>query len=99
DDIATFGRLETMLLRAQRWIEVVDAYQDAIQASLDDARRIELYARMAEIYETRLGDVARAVDCHRAALDIDPVHADSLAELDRLYQAQKQWFELAELLV
>ena len=99
DDIATFGRLETMLLRAQRWIELVDAYQDAIQASLDDARRLELYARMAEIYETRLGDVARAVDSHRAALDIDPVHADSLAELDRLYQAQKQWFELAELLV
>jgi len=99
DDQATFGRLETMLMRAQRWIELVDAYQDAIQASLDDRRRIELYARMAEIYESRLGDVARAVDCHRAALDIDPVHAESLAELDRLYQTQKQWFELAELLV
>ena len=99
DDVGTFARLEAMLTRGQRWYALVETYQDAIQASLDDGRRLDLYARMAATYEQRLGDLARAVDSHRAALDIDPSHRHALGELERLFQDQSQWFELAELLV
>src|SRR5262249_16077824 len=62
-------------------------------------RRMDLYRRMARVHEDRLGDLARAVECHRSALEIDPDHAPALDELERLFAAQKQWMEWAELLV
>src|SRR5690606_1156451 len=99
DDHETAAQLEAMLTRGQRWFALVELYQDGIAATLDDERRLDLYRRMAKVYEERLGDLARAIDCHRAALDIDPDAPIALAELDRLYQGQTQWFELSELLV
>ena len=98
DDVETFARLEVMLARGQRWYALVEAYNDAIQATLDDRRRLDLHRRTAGIYEEKLSDIARAIDAHRAALDIDPDDPISLADLDRLYQTQKQWSELGELM-
>ncbi|HKE15362.1 MAG TPA: tetratricopeptide repeat protein [Kofleriaceae bacterium] len=98
-DGETFARLESMLTRAQRWYALVEAYEDAVQATADAARRLDLYRRIAVVHEDRLGDLNRAVECHRAALEIDQDHGPALDELERLFQAQKQWLELAELLV
>ncbi|HWM85705.1 MAG TPA: tetratricopeptide repeat protein, partial [Kofleriaceae bacterium] len=97
-DSETFARLEAMLTRAQSWYALIEAYEDAV-TSADAGRRLDLYRRMASVQEERLGDLTRAVECHRAALEIDPDHAPALDELERLFQLQKQWLELAELLV
>lgn len=97
-DHQTFARLEAMLTRAQRWFALVEDYQEAIQVTLEDDRRLELYRRMAQVNEERLSDVARAIECYRAALDIDPDYGPAISGLERLYQEQGQWYELAELL-
>jgi tetratricopeptide (TPR) repeat protein len=98
EDRATFERMESMLTRAGRWYALVEVYEDGIRATLDASRRVKLYLRSARIQEEHLHDAARAVDAYRLVLEIDPGHAQAVAELDRLYRAQKQWFELCELL-
>jgi golgin subfamily B member 1 len=98
-DQEIFARQEGMLTRAQRWYALIETYEDAVQASADAERRLDLYGRMAQVQEERLGDLTRAVECHRSALEIDPDHAPALESLERLFNAQKQWLELAELLI
>src|SRR4029079_16197613 len=68
------------------------------EATLDEGRRKELLARIAEIQEKRLNAVDKAVSSYRAILDIDPDDAKAIGELDRLYQDGKRWHDLAELL-
>lgn len=98
EDLATFGRLESMLIRAERWYAVVEIYEEAVVNTMDDARRIELHSKSARVLEEHMDDLNRAVEAYRAVLDIEPDHAGAADELDRLYTAQKKWYELAELL-
>ncbi len=98
DDLDTFARLEAMLLRGERWFALVDVYTDAIQATLDDQRRQDLYTRMARVQRDHLKDPTAAIDAYRAVLDINPDNFEAASELDALFQAESQWFDLAELL-
>ncbi|HUH00576.1 MAG TPA: tetratricopeptide repeat protein [Kofleriaceae bacterium] len=99
DDLATFERLESMLIRAQRWFALVDCYEESIEATLDEGRRTDLHLRVARVQRDHLKDAARAVEGLRAVLDIDPDHPAANQELDALYEAQSQWYELADLLL
>lgn len=97
-DRDTFERLEAMLARGTRWFALIEAYEEALEAAVDDGRRKELHYKVAEVQEKRLVAVDRAIDAYRAVLDIDPDDAVAVTELDRLYQEQKRWADLAELL-
>jgi tetratricopeptide (TPR) repeat protein len=102
DDLDTFERLEDMLRRAERWYALIEVYEEAIaQAPTDtagDRRRVELYLRMAWVYEQHLQDVDKAIDAYRSVRDIDPDQPTAVSELDRLYQSQGEARELGELL-
>ncbi len=98
-DANTFQRLEAMLIGAERWFALIDSYEEAISASMDDAVRIELYSRGARVQEEHLTNVSRAIEAYRAVLDIDANNELANTELDRLYAQESQWFELAELLL
>ncbi|WP_428265392.1 tetratricopeptide repeat protein, partial [Haliangium sp.] len=102
EDPDTFERLEEMLRRAERWYQLIEVYDDAVARTAPDhqgdQRRIELYLRTAWVYEQHLDDREQAVNAYRSVRDIDPEQPTALAELDRLYQAEGLWFELAELL-
>ena len=65
---------------------------------MDDRRRIELYVRLARLLRDRLNDAPGAVDAFRAALEIDPDHPESIAEIEALFEAQNKWHDLAEML-
>ncbi len=99
DDVATFERLEAMLIRAQRWYALVNAYEEIIRLSMDDERRRLLQLRMARVYRDSLKDNARAIEAFRAVLDMAPDDVEACEELEALYEAQNQWYELADLLV
>ncbi|MBI4512241.1 MAG: tetratricopeptide repeat protein [Deltaproteobacteria bacterium] len=98
DDLEVFSRFESMLVRGERWFALITAYEDAIESALDGARRKELYRRIARVQEERLSASDKAIDSHRAILDLDPGDEEAMRELDRLYQEQKRWQDLADLL-
>ncbi|GAB4566919.1 MAG: hypothetical protein Tsb0020_19040 [Haliangiales bacterium] len=102
DDGDTFERLEDMLRRAERWYALIEVYDEAVTAVAlneeGERRQVELYLRVAWVYEEHLSDREQAINAYRSVRDIDPEQPTALAELDRLYQSESLWFELSELL-
>jgi tetratricopeptide (TPR) repeat protein len=62
----------------------------------DAAARRALRGRLGELCETVLNDPAGAVQAYKARLDDDPVDAEALLALDRLYERLGAWRELVE---
>ncbi|HEX3477210.1 MAG TPA: tetratricopeptide repeat protein, partial [Kofleriaceae bacterium] len=80
------------------WDEMVAAYTRALERTKDrDVKRLTLL-RMARVYETEIGDPARAVETHLRVLEIEAKDADALAALDRLYLGAGMYDDLAEIL-
>ncbi|HEX8114057.1 MAG TPA: tetratricopeptide repeat protein, partial [Kofleriaceae bacterium] len=80
------------------WDEMVAAYTRALERTKDkDVKRTTLL-RMARVYETEIGDPARAVETHLRVLEIEPKDEGALAALDRLYLGAGMYDDLAEIL-
>lgn len=62
--------------------------------SADDATRVEISLQIARIREHDLGQTEHAIESLRAALELDPGHAEALEALERLYAGAERWREL-----
>ncbi|MBX7197103.1 MAG: hypothetical protein K1X94_33955, partial [Sandaracinaceae bacterium] len=95
DDADAIAQLEALTQTAEDWpalLEVVRRKTDFAQGS----ERAALLVRQADICETKLNDVPRAI----AALDEVLVEADPpqvYASLERLYTASERWSDLVAL--
>jgi tetratricopeptide (TPR) repeat protein len=67
------------------------------EASPDPSRRAAAHARVAELYETKLGHIDNAIEHHARALSAVPIYAPSFKALTRLFAAQGRHGELIEL--
>lgn len=79
---------------ADKFADLARLLEEVVPDVRDDALGRGLLARLAGIYEERLGDVDMAVDAHRRVLDLDPDERASIEALDRLYLRSQQWPEL-----
>lgn len=55
-------------------------------------------ARLGEVYQQRMGDLDRAREAWQQVLEIDPEEPHAIARLQELFDAQKDWARLAEVL-
>ncbi|MGB5415866.1 MAG: hypothetical protein WBN01_14585, partial [Polyangiales bacterium] len=69
-----------------------------LQFEEDEARREELFPRLAALFETTLHDAESAIEVHQERLENDPTQTDALAALERLYESQGRWELLVEVL-
>jgi len=60
--------------------------------------RASWLVRLAEIYQQRMGDLDRAREAWQQVLEIDPEQPQAIARLQELFDAQKDWARLAEVL-
>jgi tetratricopeptide (TPR) repeat protein len=97
-DEAAFLNLEQLLTRARRWQDLLDAYREAGEQTLDVERKKTLLFKQASIQEEQLKDVESAIDLYRNVMDTDAEDARAIAALDRLYTDGKRWHDLVELL-
>jgi len=93
--IEHFERLAEML---GTWDEAVAVYEELVESSTDPSLVQTLCLRCARIYEERLGDIEQAINKYQRVLEIDEFHREALANLDRLYQMQERWEDLANVL-
>ena len=63
-----------------------------------DAVSCDLYLRVARIYEEELGSNVDAIERFRRVVEIEPDHTVAILALDRLYQREGMWADLAEIL-
>ncbi|TPV92869.1 MAG: tetratricopeptide repeat protein [Myxococcales bacterium FL481] len=81
-----------------RHAEIVEALDAAARQFGSTHASIPLRLASAEIYETELGDLERALAIHQAVLEIDPEQAQALASLERIYLAQGREQDLLRVL-
>jgi tetratricopeptide (TPR) repeat protein len=100
DDVneQAIAALERLYQANQDWENLLEIFEKKVDLAADDQERCEIYAQLARIYEEQIGDPAQAIDAYKAILDIAGEELEALQALDRLYHAQEQWQELAEVI-
>jgi tetratricopeptide (TPR) repeat protein len=98
DAVVFLSELYEKAGRDEELAELLTQQIAAAKARGDTAAELEFDVRLGEIYETRLGDRARAIETYRAVLARDDRHGAALEALARLYQADSNLPEAASIL-
>lgn len=93
-----FSRLKQILTVRERWADLEAAYERVIEAASDPRRKAELYSEVALVAEEITGDSARAITYYERLLAVLPEHVAATRALDKLYEREKRWADLASLL-
>ncbi|MBT8493618.1 MAG: tetratricopeptide repeat protein [Deltaproteobacteria bacterium] len=98
EDVSVLSDLAELHTELGRWSKVIGALQKIaeIDESSQDAR--DALHRVAEIYESKLELVDRAVDAYSQIVAQWPDDNRAYQALDRLFQAYGRWQELADVL-
>ena len=89
--------LVKLYTKRESFAELLAVHGGEAEGAHDSGRRAAAHARMAEIYERRLGNLDRAAEHHQKALGLVPGFAPSFKSLERLHTQRGQFAELAEL--
>ena len=93
-----FVALERLLGDANRTTELCETLEKHAEVVVEAAQREALIKRMASLYESPLGDLAKAIAAWRSVLDLDQENLEALDALLRLYAATSDWQNLVETL-
>ncbi len=96
DDATALEALDKLYTRDSRWQELVDVYKKKIELAKDPDTRLELYKKLATLWEEMLGNVDEAVATYKEVLAQEPTNIGALKAQDRLLETQKSWTELAD---
>ncbi len=97
-DQKAFSRLKQILTQAERWGEIEELFDQAAQASEDPAQKIALLSEVAMLAEEVIQLPQKAIAYHERILEIDPHVASSLDTLEKLYEDEERFGDLAALL-
>ena len=90
--------LERLYRQERKWEALVETYRKHIAVTTDATERIDLYAKMGQVYEQELRDLDRAIEAYNDVLSVEAEHADALAGLARLYEEIEQWDRAVEMM-
>jgi tetratricopeptide (TPR) repeat protein len=93
-----FNRLKQILTSSERWSELEALYDRAAHGTTDEKDRIELLNEVALISEEIIGDAAKAIGYYERILVLDPFFSQALDSLEKLYEREERWKDLAALL-
>jgi tetratricopeptide (TPR) repeat protein len=80
--------LERCYRRLKQWLDLINTFERHISEAADHQTKIDLYAQMAEVYATEVGDTDRAIDAYQNIVDLDDNNILALDALSRLYEKQ-----------
>ncbi len=89
--------LGALYTREQRWLPLIQMHLGEVESVSDDSRRAAALARIAAVYETKLGDVTQARAHHERAALLVPGYGPSFKALVRLLSASQDFRALVEL--
>ena len=97
-DEGVLDTLERLSADLEIWEALVDRMDEQLGniVDYDVARNIAL--RIARILEQEVMDFDRAIDRYRMVREYDPMNEVAIQALDRLYEREGRWHELAEIL-
>ena len=75
DDIHAFQALQEHLFLAGEWEQLIALYERRITASSvqsDPHAHADVRFRLGQIWQERIGQIQKAIDCYTQAIQIDP---------------------------
>ncbi len=94
-DTEALANLDRIYLSIEGWADLAQILEMRVRAPADDLELVDLYARLGEVYETRLTDIPNATVAFRRIFDgLDKTHDPAIQALARIYSAQGSWTEL-----
>ena len=80
------------------WEQLANAYADVLGLHGDKGVQTTIGKRLARVFEDELGDITKAEETYRYVLGVEPLDAEALQHLDRIYTSIEQYPELAQVL-
>ena len=97
DDLAALKGLDRIYNRTNKYRELLANLERQVQVAPTPRQKINLYERMASLYDEEFLDHARAADCLDQILGLDPENEGALTRLERHCRALGRWENLCEL--
>ncbi|MEZ4399395.1 MAG: tetratricopeptide repeat protein [Kofleriaceae bacterium] len=82
DDDDAIRALDRLYGQAERWYDLLANLERQVELSEMPGEIVGLKYRIGQLWQTRLGDQARAIESYREALAMEPSHGETLAALD-----------------
>jgi tetratricopeptide (TPR) repeat protein len=93
-----FARLKQILTATERWPDLERLYERASANARSSGERVELLNEIALVAEEIMGDAGKAIGYYERILTLDEGHEPSLDALEKLYEREERWKDLAALL-
>lgn len=90
----TQARLETLSAQLGSYEPLVELYESVVDDIVDDELRIQILARVAQIYEQAIDDSAKAAAAYEKILDIDPANFGAVDALMNVHLRNSNFAEL-----
>src|SRR6185312_10806610 len=97
-DTSILQRLAELYSAVGRWSKVIETLQKVSETAEGSNEARQALHSIAKIYESELELPERAIDSFAQLVATWPDDAEAWAALDRLYQAQARWNDLADVL-
>jgi tetratricopeptide (TPR) repeat protein len=92
DALANLDRIYSSL---EQWPELAGVLEQRAVAAEDTLDKVDLYSRLGQVYEERLGRLDDAIRAHRVIFDtLAPTNEEAIAALGRIYEQNQAWQEL-----
>jgi tetratricopeptide (TPR) repeat protein len=98
DDTSVLFQLADLYGSVGRWSKVIDTLARVGEVAEGSPEARDALRRIAAIYVTELELPDRALDAYNQIVATWPDDTDAWAELDRIYQTNARWSELADVL-
>ncbi len=99
DDASAARAVESALMEAERFDELVELLENMLERADRDEVKAKLLAKLAVTVDEKLGDFQRAIDYWKQHLEVLPENNSvALAGLARLYERIEAYEDLAEVL-
>src|ERR1019366_9240352 len=97
-DRASLSSMATLYELADRWQDLAQTLEADLALVESPADKLSILARLGEVRQKRLGDVAGAIEAYRQALVLDPSHAGCRAALEAMLENAEARREAASIL-
>ncbi|HSN99926.1 MAG TPA: tetratricopeptide repeat protein, partial [Candidatus Nanopelagicales bacterium] len=98
ENAAAISALERLYRETGRFQDLLGIYQKKLELTSEPAERKQILYAIAELYEGELRDPAQAIITYCQVLDDEPMDAQALAALDKLYRQEEQWDSYVDVL-
>ncbi|MDD5308374.1 MAG: hypothetical protein PHU25_13720 [Deltaproteobacteria bacterium] len=95
---AIMDAMERLAAAENLWTRLSAVYLERVDQAYDAEVERAILNRLGEVREVRLGDSKGAIEVYRRALDGGGADPRLLSSLDRLYEREREWPELDEIL-